>query len=333
MSKERLEGLKEEAETSRPRILMWDIEAEDLKADWGEMICYAIKPLGEEPYAVSTLDFRKRRRTYLDWDKEVVRQAVKDLSEADAVVTWYGWRSDRRFLNARCAYYGFDPIPPSLPHIDCWRTAKDHMGLSSNRLNNVQDFFKLATEKTPLEKDTWRKARRGHRDSSKYVVDHCLADVIVLEEAYLKLRPYMPTHPNVNLMIGSRHSCPKCGAGQEYVGTAGVHYATTRCYIRVRCSSCGSECLTHACPPPPREPLPDGREGRDFGDPVMAEEKPASLAKRRQRGKQARLLRGGHHLLAELRPAFEDYVRWHRLVHEVDPDTEEVSNEWPEEEA
>lgn len=223
-----------------PRIAMWDIETTDLKADWGEMLSYGIKPLYGEPWVRSVMDWPRRfERDPLD-DKALVRQCVKDLSQFDAVVTWYGRRFDRRFLNARCAFHKIDPPPQGMAHVDAWFTARYELALSSNRLAVVQEFLGLDDEKTPIKRRVWKKAKRGDKKALRYVINHNLMDVIVLEQAYLRLLPYIRSHPNVGLLQGEKHACPKCGAGQEYIERAGWHYATTRAYPRVRCRKCKS---------------------------------------------------------------------------------------------
>lgn len=61
----------------------------------------------------------------------------------------------------------------------------------------------------------------------------------------------------------------------------------------------------------------------------MATEKASSLSKRRSRGKLDRLIKAAEHTLEEDKIVFENYVRRYRLVYGVDPDLDEVSDEWP----
>ena len=57
--------------------------------------------------------------------------------------------------------------------------------------------------------------------------------------------------------------------------------------------------------------------------------KPESLAKRKRRGKTARLLKVAEYQLAVLRPYFDDYVRVYRAVFDISPDTDDVSDTLP----
>jgi hypothetical protein len=114
------------------------------------------------------------------------------------------------------------------------------MKLTNNRLATVLGYLQLS-DKTPLDKSVWVKAIGGHRESIKYVTDHCVQDVLSTEQAYYKLRPLMHNHPNVNLTTGKTEACPTCGA----VGSLtkqGIRFriARTRRYQRYLCKECGS---------------------------------------------------------------------------------------------
>ena len=58
--------------------------------------------------------------------------------------------------------------------------------------------------------------------------------------------------------------------------------------------------------------------------------RPASLTKRRTRGKMDRTLGGLSFYMEMEKESFENYVRLYRLVFDMDPDLDEVSNNWPE---
>ena len=54
-----------------------------------------------------------------------------------------------------------------------------------------------------------------------------------------------------------------------------------------------------------------------------------SLPAKKRAIKSGKLIEFGQFKLLETRAGFEDYVRIYRLVHDCDPDTEEVSNHFP----
>ncbi len=74
-------------------------------------------------------------------------------------------------------------------------------------MQNTAYFLKLSNEKTPVEGRIWKRAAVGHRPSLKYIVTHCKADVLVLEELYLYLRPLMRTHFRLSDDLGHCRFC------------------------------------------------------------------------------------------------------------------------------
>ena len=84
----------------------------------------------------------------------------------------------------------------------------------------------------------WVKAAAGHKRSLKYIYDHCIFDIKVLEEAYERMRPLINAHPNCNLLIGGDEGCPTCGSGK--IQKRGTRIVRTAKYRRYHCQNCGS---------------------------------------------------------------------------------------------
>lgn len=66
-------------------------------------------------------------------------------------------------------------------------------------------------------------------------------DVQVLEEVYVKLRPWIKSHPNLALHYDNIESrCPNCGS-EHLVWEEGKYYVTPmNRYSAVRCGDCGA---------------------------------------------------------------------------------------------
>jgi uncharacterized protein YprB with RNaseH-like and TPR domain len=223
----------------KPLICFWDLECTDLKADWGYLLCAGFKYLGKpKVYVPSLIDFANKPSDPTD-DRALTKEICRELARADIWVTWYGRRFDLRFLMARCAEHHLPP-PPVRPHIDLWETARARWSLTSNRLNNVQSHLGTPEEKTPIHKQVWRKARAGHRPSLRYIIQHCKADVVVLEQVYTEMLPYIAEHPNVNLWRPGIHGllCPKCGSSS--LTAQGRRVAKTGTYRQFKCKNCHS---------------------------------------------------------------------------------------------
>lgn len=222
-----------------PRILLFDIETTDLDADFGNMVAFGYRFLGDHtpPKVLSLLDFAPvctgcGRVDAVD-DKALVKKAWEILSQADMWITWYGKQFDTRYVTTRGVDAHFKPLPP-IPHVDLYWTARFHLKLSSNRLASVQDFLRLKTKKTTLSKRMWRRAQAGHVPSIRYIVTHCRHDVACLEEAYQRLRPFVRQHPRIR----GRDGCRVCGS--EKLEKRGTSVTVNRGpQIRLRCQACG----------------------------------------------------------------------------------------------
>lgn len=171
--------------SSQERIGFFDIEASNLTADWGIMLCYCIKPLGGGEIISRTVT-AKELRTVLD--QEVVRQAIKDVSQFDRLITHYGTKFDLPFLRSRALKNNLDfPFFGSIKHSDTYYMARNRLRLSSNRLENVCRFLYGETNKDHILPHYWIKALQGDTESLGYITSHCEKDVIDLERIWLKL--------------------------------------------------------------------------------------------------------------------------------------------------
>ncbi len=215
----------------KPKILLWDLECSDLRANWGVLLCGGIKEYGKPKVTVHCTNTPTN-------DKEVCRALRDQLSDADAWVTWYGKRYDEPFLNSRLIFHGLKPLP-RIPHIDGWRIAKYKLLLNSNRLQSVRDFLGLETDKTKVSGNVWMRAISGDKGAMRYIVDHCRKDVMVLEQAYDRIKPLITTEsPNLAAMEGHR-GCAICGAEAKLLTAHGYSFAQTRRYRRYQCGRCG----------------------------------------------------------------------------------------------
>lgn len=182
--------LKERPEEApKERIGYFDIEASNLKADYGQMLSWAIKDgLSDEVYYdVLTLEDIQNGSE----DARIVRSCVDTLLEFDKIVTFFGSRFDFPFLRTRALITGVEfPAYGEIIHKDCYNIAKSKINLSSRRLENCCRQILGHTQKTRIETHHWRGAMRGDPDALEYVVDHNIKDVVDLENLYLKLAKF-----------------------------------------------------------------------------------------------------------------------------------------------
>lgn len=142
-------------------------------------------------------------------DKAVVEALVEVISSADVVVAHYGDAFDLPKIKARAIYHGLPPIPPR-PTVDTKKVAAKIFGFTANRLDYLGGFLGVG-RKMSTPPGLWTKVLEGDEDALATMVKYNKQDVVLLEEVYKKLRPYMTTHPNAGI-YEAVDSCPVCGS-------------------------------------------------------------------------------------------------------------------------
>ena len=64
-------------------------------------------------------------------------------------------------------------------------------------------------------------------------------DVIILEEVYLKLRPYIKTHPNIAMYVDSTKPMCSCCGSASLTKLDKPYVTNTAKYDQFRCDKCG----------------------------------------------------------------------------------------------
>ena len=163
------------------KTVFFDIESGGLRAPFDQALCCAFKEYGKKPYVLS----RNIKDTS---DKDLCIAIKRELEKYDILVGYYSLGFDKPFISARLLKYKQKPLKRQL-HIDCYRLAKKifKYTLPSKRLVAICEYIGIKG-KTRVEPDIWEQLKydavEGKRKALKQVVEHCLMDVVVLEEAF-----------------------------------------------------------------------------------------------------------------------------------------------------
>jgi uncharacterized protein YprB with RNaseH-like and TPR domain len=176
--------------TITERIGYLDIEASNLKADFGIVYCYCIKDSKSKIIYYRTVT---PKEFAADLDKNCVAQCIEDMKKFDRIVTWYGSRFDLPFIRSRAIAHRLQfPLPKTIWQTDGWRIARDKLAISSNRLKSVSKLALGKTQKTEIENEYWLRALQGDKNAMSYILDHCKKDVLDLEKVYNIIGQYAP---------------------------------------------------------------------------------------------------------------------------------------------
>lgn len=233
----------------KPKILVLDIETAPLRVYtwslWDErvgvnqideewsILAVCAKWVGKAPMYRDT---RKKPRD----DKALLRWVHGLLDAADIVVTQNGQSFDIKKINARLIAEGFGPYSP-IRQIDTKLVAKKHFAFTSNRLEwmgrHVGKEPKSTHKKFPGF-ELWAQCLAKNNAAWEEMKKYNIQDVKATERLYLKMRPWIAGHPNLNTYAnGDALACPKCGS--ERVTRSGTRVNQNGRYPRYQCQDCG----------------------------------------------------------------------------------------------
>lgn len=165
-----------------------DIETDNLKADFGTMLSWAIRFKGSD---TTKVDYITKKELFDgSTDKRIIESLIDTLKQVKIVVTYYGTGFDIPFSRAKALHYDLEfPSYADLYHFDIYYSVKSKLGISSKSLASACDYLNI-TGKTPLDKETWRRAKYGDPTAIQIVLEHNVADVDILEQLHNKLSPF-----------------------------------------------------------------------------------------------------------------------------------------------
>lgn len=181
--------LKEQPQTDRTAVL--DIETSNLKADYGIVLTWCLKPLGGKVISdvITPADIAKGRKG--DEDRRVVRSCIDACLQYDKLITYYGKRFDVPYLRARALHMD-EPFPyfGSIKHVDVYDVVKHRFCMSRKSQEVACRFLLNHTDKTHFDGSIWRDAARGQKAALNKVLEHNIYDVTDLEKLYLNVIDY-----------------------------------------------------------------------------------------------------------------------------------------------
>lgn len=133
---------------------------------------------------------RKEVINYDKQDKRISQTLINAMSKVDMLVTYYGTGFDIKFMRSRALYWGQDfPTYGQKFHLDMYYRARSLGKLHRNSLGAHTQFLGIDGKNHVLGEE-WGRARCGEPAALKYVVDHNVEDVVILEELYQRYKPF-----------------------------------------------------------------------------------------------------------------------------------------------
>ena len=159
------------------------------------------------------------------------------MNECDVLIAHNGAQFDIPKLNSRFIVNGLNP-PTSYQVIDTKKVAKSVFGFSSNKLDALAGYFGIET-KMDTTFELWKSCLEGDQDALNYMSKYNRKDVEILEKVYLKLRPYIKSHPNLANIEGEC-CCSHCGSHDIEMLEDKYYYTGVSKFHLYRCKDCGA---------------------------------------------------------------------------------------------
>ncbi len=195
----------------------------------GYVMCWSAKWLGEDEVMFDSIHNSKPRK--------MLKGIHSLLDQADAVVHYNGKKFDIPTLNKEFLLYGFLP-PAPYKQIDLLSVARTQFRFPSNKLDYVAQALKIGRKTKHAGHELWIRCLNGEEQAWTEMEEYNRNDVVLLEQVYFKLLPWIKHHPNQNLYSAEELICPTCGGHHHQ--RRGLAYTTTCTYQRFQCTECGS---------------------------------------------------------------------------------------------
>jgi hypothetical protein len=203
--------------------------------EFGKIIGFSAKWLNGPQLTRGLIDYKGYKPNKLN-DTYILKDIHKLLDTADIVVGQNSIAFDIKYINQRFLLANMTP-PSPYKQVDTKNEARKIMRLPSNKLDNLGRYFNIGHKLEHEGYDLWKKCIAGNKKAWDTMKKYNAQDTLLTEKIYLKLRPFMKSHPNVTL-YSETNGCPKCGYKDTW--KRGYYVLTSGKYSRYSCNNCGS---------------------------------------------------------------------------------------------
>jgi DNA polymerase elongation subunit (family B) len=212
---------------------VWDLWNQNIAPkqvkEFGRVTCFAAKTLGK-PEITYHSDFH-------DGHRNMIGHAWDVLDQADCLVTYNGKAFDVRHLNREFLVAGLGP-PSPYQHIDLYQVVKSKFKFASNKLDAVATALEIGGKVKHSGFDLWIDCMNGDIDAWAKMREYNKQDVVLTEELYQFVLPWISNHPNINVFSDEAvEGCTRCGSMDFQ--RRGFYTNTFAKYQQYSCNACG----------------------------------------------------------------------------------------------
>lgn len=171
-------------------------------------------------------------------DNRILKSLWIMFDKADIIIAHNAVNFDVRKIYSR--FLTNNLLPPS-PYtvIDTLRSSRRLFAHPSHTLDYLTKHFKLSEKLANEGLELWKKCCRGNKEALNNMIVYNIHDIYALEDYYLLLRPWIPSHPNVNLYLDQITECRCTRCGSTKLKHRGKYVTPAGRFASVRCNTCG----------------------------------------------------------------------------------------------
>lgn len=167
----------------------------------------------------------------------IAKSVWKLFDEADFAVAYNGLGFDFKHLNTEWISAGLPP-PSFYRPIDPFPVVKNYFKFTSNKMDYISKKLGLR-RKLSTDMSFWVDCSNGKKEGLDKMVEYNRHDIVVLEDVYLKFRPWIINHPNIGLYHDSNEArCKFCGSTNFEELKGKFYYTNASKFKTIRCNDC-----------------------------------------------------------------------------------------------
>lgn len=185
-----------------------------------------------------------KKVNYLTWnkgdDKAMLIKFAKIMNSADELIGHNSDAFDEKWIRTRCLKHEI-PLLPDFKTVDTLKLSRKGFRFNSNKLDYISKFLGLKGKVETGGYQLWQDIIfKNSKTAMNKMVKYCQNDVVILEEVYNRLAPYIVSTSNKGQHIGhGKCSCSNCGS-KHTISNGTRLSASGILKRRLQCSDCGS---------------------------------------------------------------------------------------------
>lgn len=194
------------------------------------LLCFAAKWLGEDETYFQSI--------WHNGHTEMVEAAWELYDEADIVVGYNSVRFDNKHLRSEWVTSGLTP-PSPWKDVDLFAVNRQQFGFESKSLNHLCYRLGLDTKSGHYDAVMAERCVDGDVEAQQLMRTYNVGDVAITEQAYMRLLPWVKSHPHVAEIPADAEAkaCNRCGSSD--LARNGTYLAQQIRYVRWTCNTCG----------------------------------------------------------------------------------------------